>query len=212
MRLSSRLSYVSLLLPIACLFGTPNKAIAQLAECSPPRPGEYLLFVVTGTREEQQLLRRSLPQNINLQVCRYLGDTVSRIGGFRRLEDADRWGQFINEIVGLYAAIAQPQASGAGIRITSPPTAPVYQPQVLGAGYAVLVDYLNQPELAAQVKQALGRDVGLASYFSRSYLLAAHTQDEGEANAILRRLSDRGLGAILVDSSRVVLLAPSVNY
>jgi len=212
MCLFRHLSYVSFLLPIACLFGTSNQAIAQLSDCSPPRPGEYLLFVLTETTEEQQFLRRTLPKNITLQVCRYLGDTVTRVGGFRRLEDADRWGQFTNEIVGLYAAIAQPGTSGTSDRVTPPPTAPVYQPQALGTGYAVLVDYFNRPELAAQVQQALGRDVGLASYFSRSYLLAVHTQNESEANAILRQLSDRGLGAILVDSSRVILLSPSVSY
>jgi hypothetical protein len=87
-----------------------------------------------------------------------------------------------------------------------------YTPQALGNGYAVLVDYLNQPEMALQVKQLLGRDVGLVSYANRPYLLAVYTSSQREANSILRKLSDRGFWSMVVDSRRVTLLRSVVSF
>jgi hypothetical protein len=74
----------------------------------------------------------------------------------------------------------------------------------------VLVDYLNQPELAAKVQQVLGRSVGIVSYGQRPYLLAIYTMDQNAANATLQALSDRGFWTAVVDGRRVVLLRQSV--
>ncbi|MBE9118991.1 hypothetical protein IQ249_24170 [Lusitaniella coriacea LEGE 07157] len=186
-----------------------GKATAQVSACPPPASNEYLVLVVTETRESHQLVRSTLPNNTPIAVCEYLGDRVTRISGFRRLEEADRWGRFMNSVVGLYAVVVEPGSSPVA---PSPSSNTGYNPQPLGTGYAVLIDYFNQPEMAGQVQQFLGRNVGLASYFSRPYLLAVHTQNEAEANAMLRRLSDRGFSALVVDSSRTVLLSPVVNY
>jgi hypothetical protein len=75
-----------------------------------------------------------------------------------------------------------------------------------------LVDYFNQPELASQVRQLLGSNVGLVSYGQRPYLLARYTTSEREANSTLRQLSDRGFWSMVVDSRRVTLLKPVVNF
>ncbi|MDY6784199.1 MAG: hypothetical protein SW833_16900 [Cyanobacteriota bacterium] len=184
-------------------------AIAQQPQCQPPRTGEYLLLVVTPTPELQQLVRRTLPQTETLGVCRYIGDTVTRVGGFGQLEAADRWGRFVRTISGLDAVVVRPAVGTAPVAAS--PVAG-YNPQPLGQGYAVLVDFFNRPDVANSVRQTLGRDVGLVSYFSRPYLLAIYTADEREANATLRQLSDRGFSALVVDSSRAVLLTPAVNY
>lgn len=197
------------LLSLVFSLGQHREAIAQLPECQPPQTGEYLVLVPTPTRELQQLVRRTLPQTGTMGVCRYVGDTVTRIGGFGRLEDADKWGRFVRTIAGLNAVVVQPPAGNSP---SSPRPVAAYNPQPLGAGYAVLVDYFNRPEVANQVRQVLGRDVGLVSYFSRPYLLAIYTQDQSEANALLRQLSDRGFSALVVDSSRAVLLTPAVRY
>lgn len=184
-------------------------AVAQNSACAPPQPGEYILLVLTENAASQRLLQRSLPADTPTTVCRYLGDAVTRVGGFRTLEAADNWGRFSREIVGLYAVVVE--SSGA----TSPPPlsqSTAYNPRPLGQGYAVLVDFFNQPEIAAQVQQTVGQNVGLASYFSRPYLLAIYTPDEAIANQTLRQLSDRGFGAVLVDSRQVILLSPTVNY
>jgi hypothetical protein len=82
----------------------------------------------------------------------------------------------------------------------------------LGEGYAVLVDYFNQPEIAAQVQQLLGEKVGLVSYGQRLYLLAVHTTSQREANSTLQKLSDRGFWSMLVDSRRVTLLRSIVSF
>lgn len=184
-------------------------AVAQNNDCAPPRPGEYILLVLTETEASQGLLQRSLPENTPTTLCRYLGDSVTRVGGFRTLEMADNWGRFSREIVGLYAVVVE--SAGA---TTPPPLSQsmTYNPRPLGEGYAVLVDFFNQPEIAAQVQQTVGQNVGLASYFSRPYLLAIYTPDEAIANRTLRQLSDRGFGAVMVDSRQVILLSPSVNY
>lgn len=186
-----------------------SKAVAQSEACAPPSPGEYILLVLTETTAAQRLLRRSLPEATPTTTCRYLGDVVTRVGGFGSLESADNWGRFSREIVGLYAVVVESAGTS-----TPPPLSQsaTYSPRPLGEGYAVLVDFFNQPEIAAQVQQTVGQNVGLASYFSRPYLLAIYTPDEAIANATLRRLSEIGFGAVLVDSRRVILLSPTVNY
>jgi hypothetical protein len=87
---------------------------------------------------------------------------------------------------------------------------PAYNPQQLGAGYAVLVDYSNRPEVATDVQNLLSRQIGLVSYQQRPYLLAVHTDDVGVASSILQTLSDRNFTALIIDSRRAVLLSPSV--
>ncbi|MFP4006461.1 MAG: hypothetical protein ACLFV6_00435 [Spirulinaceae cyanobacterium] len=189
--------------------GNARPAVAQNNDCAPPQPGEYILLVLTETEASQRLLQRSLPENTPTTVCRYLGDSVTRVGGFQTLAVADNWGRFSREIVGLYAVVVE--SAGA---TTPPPLSQsvTYAPRPLGEGYAVLVDFFNQPEIAAEVQQTVGQNVGLASYFSRPYLLALYTPDEAIANRTLRQLSDRGFGAVMVDSRQVILLSPRVNY
>lgn len=88
---------------------------------------------------------------------------------------------------------------------------PSYNPQPLGAGYAVLVNYFNRPELAASVRQVTSRDVGLVAFEQQPYLLATHTTDATVASTLLRTLSEQGLTAAIVDSRRTMLLAPAVK-
>lgn len=90
------------------------------------------------------------------------------------------------------------------------PATPAYNPQPLGVGYAVLVNYLNRPEVAADIQQLLATEIGLVSYGQSPYLLALHTNDVNAANTILRTLSDRNFLAMVVDSRQVVLLDSSV--
>lgn len=114
---------------------------------------------------------------------------------------------------------AQGPASPPNPSSGTKPTAPVrtaansstgYNPKPLGPGYAVLVDYLNQPELAAKVQQVLGKAVGVVAYGQRPYLLAIYTTDQNAANATLQALSDRGFWVTIVDGRRVVLLRQAV--
>ncbi len=88
---------------------------------------------------------------------------------------------------------------------------PIFQPRPLATGYAVLVSYFNRPEVAADLQQALGSDVGLVAYGQRPYLLAAYTADLAAANAVLQTLSDRNFLAMMVDSRRVMLLTTQVK-
>jgi hypothetical protein len=196
------------LLAFAGLTGLADSALAQqtVSACQPPQADEYLLLVVSQTEESQQQIQRTLPENTQTTVCRYLEDTVTRIAGFRSIEDAKGWARYVQEIVGLSAFVVRPAS-------TIPSTNSLgYNPQPLGQGYAVLVDYFNQPELASQVRQLLGSNVGLVSYGQRPYLLARYTTSEREANSTLRQLSDRGFWSMVVDSRRVTLLKPVVNF
>jgi hypothetical protein len=108
--------------------------------------------------------------------------------------------------VGLSAFVVRPAPA------TLSANSPAYNPQPLGDGYAVLVDYFNQPEVAAQVKQLLGSDVGLVSYGQRPYLLAVYTTSQRKADSMLRQLSDRGFWSMVVDSRRVTLLRSVVRF
>lgn len=201
-----RLSTV--LLALASFAGRADSSIAQqtISPCQPPQGNEYLLLVLSETRESQQQIQRTLPPNTPTTVCQYFEDTVTRISGFRKVEDAKDWARYVNEIVGLSAFVVRPASA---MPSTNSQT---YNPQPLGEGYAVLVDYFNQPEVAFQIKQLLARDIGLVSYAKRPYLLAVYTTNQREANSVLRKLSDRGFWSMVVDSRRVTLLRSVVNF
>lgn len=188
-----------ILLTFPGLTNRVSSVAAQVTpDCQPPKIGEYLLLVVSPTPETQDRVRRALLPNTSTTICKYLKDTVTRIGGFTQIEAANTQARYFNDTVGLSAFVAQGQAQTAGT--------PAYNPKLLGAGYAVLVDYFNRPETATQVRQVLGTDVGLVSYGQRPYLLAIYSDDQKKVNSTLQKLSDRGFFAMLVDSRKVILL------
>ncbi|WP_416668389.1 hypothetical protein [Egbenema bharatensis] len=105
----------------------------------------------------------------------------------------------------------QPVAPNTAAAPTAAPTASQgYNPQPLGDGYAVLVNYFNRPEVAADVRQVTAQSVGLVAYEQNPFLLAAHTSDSAAATAVLETLRERGFTAIVVDSRRTILLIPFV--
>ncbi len=208
---------------IAGLMSSMTCAIAQPATpvCQPPSAGEYLLLVVSPTANNQKQLRSALPNEIPSTTCQYLTEVVTRIGGFKKIDDANRWARYINNIVGLSAIIttrpatpnvaqAQPQIQSQSQTLPQPQTIS-YNPQALGEGFAILVDYFNRPELANSVQQTVGGNVGFASYGQRPYLLAVHTTNQQEAYNTLQKLNERGFFAVLVDSRKVVLLRSVVR-
>ncbi|MBH8552792.1 hypothetical protein I8751_10515 [Nostocaceae cyanobacterium CENA357] len=210
---------------IAGLIGSMTYAIAQPAipVCQPPSAGEYLLLVVSPTANNQKQLRSALPNEIPSTTCQYLTEIVTRIGGFKKIDDANRWARYINNIAGLSAIIttrpAAPNVAQAQTQ-TQPQIQPQiqlqsqtisYNPQALGEGFAILVDYFNRPELANSVQQTVGGNVGFASYGQRPYLLAVHTTNQQEAYNTLQKLNERGFFAVLVDSRNVVLLRSVVR-
>ena len=198
----------SALLGLLSLTSITTKATAQsISPCQPPQSQEYLLFVLNKAGENQEQMRRALPANTQLTRCRYFNDTVTRIAGFRRIEDAESWALYVQDIVGLSTFVVRPSTA----RVTSNSPSLAYNPKPLGEGYAVLVDYFNKPEIAAQIKQIVGNDVGLVSYGQRPYLLAVYTNSQRKASSILRELSDRGFSSMVVDSRRVTLLRQRVG-
>jgi hypothetical protein len=205
-------------------------AQVNIPSCQAPLAGEYLLLVNTPTVETQQRLANSVPREMSRIICSYNEEIVTRLGRLSTLDEADRWGQYVIEIVGLPAVIARPTqtvrtpvvepptggtpppiATVSNANPTNPPTSG-YNPQALGQGYAVLVNYFNRPEVAGQLKDFLVRDVGLVAYLSRPYLLALYTSNITEANQLLTRLSRQGFWAVVVDSQGVMLLTPRVQY
>jgi hypothetical protein len=203
----------------------PNPVKAQTS-CEPPQSDEYLLLIVTQTPEQQERAKRSFPGNTNNTVCRYINDTVTRVGGFRDSQIAEDWVKYIQDVVGLPAYVVRSPAASLpqNLPVYNPQPAPdsepianpsngslAFNPQALGPGYAVLVDYFNQPELAAEIRQVLGTQVGLASYGQRPFLFIAYTTDQNAATAAVKTLSDRGFWPMLVDSRRVTLIAPAVR-
>lgn len=107
--------------------------------------------------------------------------------------------------------------SPSATNVTTTPTAPSnpgatqsFDPKPLGSGYAVLVNYANRPEVAADVRQVTSQPVGLVSYNQRPFLLAAYTTDPAAATAVLQSLNDRGFNAIIIDSRSAILLTPTV--
>lgn len=191
----------------------PPAIAVDYPPCQPPSPNEYLLLVVNQDSNTQAELEQLLPASSTSTVCNYLDDDVVRVGGFTDVAVANSWAQYLNDIGGLPTFVARPAASGATpVAQPGPVGAPAaYNPSPMPAGYAVLVSYFNRTEIAAELQQLLGSPVGLVAYGQQPYLLAAYTPDAEVANMALRALSDRDFLAMIVDSRRVVLLAPAVT-
>ncbi|MFN6519503.1 MAG: hypothetical protein RMY29_034110 [Nostoc sp. CreGUA01] len=198
----------------AGLIGGMSSVFAQQAipNCQPPNAGEYLLLVVSPTAENQKQLRNALPPELKTTNCQYLNETVTRIGGFNQIDDANRWARYVSNIVGLSAIITtRPTVPDVVQAQPLQPQSLAYNPQALGEGYAVLVDYYNRPELANSVQQVVGGNVGFASYGQRPYLLAVYTTNQSEAYNTLQKLNDRGFVASIVNSRKVILLRSTVG-
>jgi len=203
-----RLIFSFVIIPLTLWNYLVKSTVAQptTSVCQPPRKDEYLLFILSQTRATDEEIKAILPPQLPTTFCQYLNERVTRVGGFNNLLDVQGWARYFNEIVGLSAFVIQ----GAPPR--NSPNLPTYKPQPLADGYAVLVDYFNQPEIASELRQVMGMEVGLVTYTQRPYLLALHTKNENEANSKLRQLSDRGFTSIVVDSRSVILIRPVVFF
>ncbi|MCT7960677.1 hypothetical protein NG799_00795 [Laspinema sp. D1] len=211
-RSHSWLSPAFLALSGLTLFAPHGHAQPTYPACQPPLPDEYLVLVPTATVVDQEEIRRLLPGAIETTVCNYVNETVTRLGGFGRADQAQEWAQYVNTQVGIAAYVVRP----AGVAATpSPlpviPSPGAYNPQPLGNGYAVLVDFFSNPQVAGDLWQILRTDIGLVSYGQRPYLLAEWTSQQNRANEILRILSDQGFFATVVDSGNVILLDNTVQ-
>ncbi|MGH7999704.1 MAG: hypothetical protein ACREPR_09815 [Brasilonema sp.] len=200
-----------LVLAIVGLSGGVNSVYAQqqeLSVCQPPNAGEYLLLISSPTAQNQKQLRQALPPTTKTTICRYIKETVTRIGGFTKIDDANSWARYINNIAGL-SAIITTRPSEVAQKPTPQPVS--YKPERLGEGLAVLVDYYNRPELANKVRDVVKADVGFVSYGQRPYLLAIYTTNQKEAYSTLKKLSEQGFFPVLVDSRKVMLLRSAVR-
>ncbi|MGK7923563.1 MAG: hypothetical protein AB4080_26555 [Trichodesmium sp.] len=183
-----------------------------IENCQSPPSDEYLVVIVTETRANQDIVRRSLPPDIIIDVCQYIDQTVSTIRGFDDKDVASDWARYIQDIVGLRAYVVKPEedTTESNEPLKAPPEIG-FNPQPLGRGYAVLIDYNNQPEIALQLERSLGRVVGLVAYGQKPFLLVTYTEDPEEAETTLFNLSDRGFLVFVVDSSRVTLISPRIK-
>ncbi|MBF2003541.1 MAG: hypothetical protein IGS38_22815 [Synechococcales cyanobacterium M58_A2018_015] len=240
MRLSLATSCPVLLGATALALSSAETIAQPPPNCQPPRENEYLLLVRNQRPDTQSQLQQLLPEAAVLTPCNYLGTNVVRVEGFASADIATAWAQYLAETADLQAYVTRlaetpavataPSAVGGtsspsptpatATSAANPDTAPAndanraaapgFNPQPLGAGYAVLVNYFNRPEVAAEVKQVTAQNVGLVAFEQRPFLLAVHTADPAAASAVLKALSERGLTAAIVDSRRAILLAPTV--
>ncbi|NEP18931.1 MAG: hypothetical protein F6J97_18865 [Leptolyngbya sp. SIO4C1] len=186
-------------------------AAQSYPSCPAPAAGEYILLVRGESESERERALSVLPAANPVLVCSYVDDVVVRAGGFTNLEAANSWALYLTDVEDLDAFVAQPGSTGpATTAASAEPSVPPYQPQALGSGYAILIDYANQPEVAEALQQSIDRSVGLAIYRQRPYLLALATADAEAAAQLLQRLADEDYTAILVDSQQVVRLTSAV--
>ncbi len=210
----------------ASLLTSAASAQSPLPACPPPTAQEFLLLVRGETEAERNKIATILPPNNPVLVCQYLNETVVRAGGFTSLETANAWASYMTTVEGFDSVVSRPASPGsaqttapAGSQATPSQAAnsqtatatgnPAFQPRRLAPGYAVLVRYGAQPEIATTVGQIV-RPVGLAVYAQEAYLLADYTSDADVAAATLQRLTNAQLSAILVDAQQVVRLSAEV--
>lgn len=198
-----------------------SKALAQAsAVCLPPESDEYLLLVNQQTEAALGQIREVLPTGSSSVICRYLDGDVIRVGGFATEEVASAWGTYLAQTFDVQTAIVRPATPFAGSTPVTPPQAatdssstanvPAYNPQRLDAGYAVLVDYADRPDVAIAVQSLLDETIGVAVYRQTPYLLAAYSTDIGDTGAVLTQLVEAEFNAVLVDSSQVILMTPAI--
>ncbi|MEB3229655.1 MAG: hypothetical protein VKJ64_01495 [Leptolyngbyaceae bacterium] len=195
-------------------------AIAQVTvPCVPPEADEYLVLVNQPTPESLEQLRAVLPNASTTAVCQYLDKTVIRVGGFATEAVATAWANYLAQTLAVQTAIVLPATPFSDANEPIPPTppnppqtgAPGYNPQRLGEGYAVLVDYADRPDVAIALQSTLGTTVGVAVYRQAPYLLATYSADAVTAGTVLTQLATANFNAILVDSRQVIRMVPAVN-
>ncbi|MEM7553565.1 MAG: hypothetical protein AAF378_05610 [Cyanobacteria bacterium P01_A01_bin.84] len=197
-----------LALAVGFMGGMSSVTAQKVNVCDAPKPGEYLLLINSPTQDNRAQLKRVLPSQLKISTCKYLnGKVVTRLGGFNKIDDANRWARYIRDSAGLNAIITTRPADNK-----TPKTRSVsYKPRSLGKGYAVLVDYYNRPQMASRVRNVVKGDVGFVSYGQRPYLLATYTTDQKAAYKTLQNLSEKGFFTIIVDSRKVMLLRSVVK-
>lgn len=209
-------------------------AIAQtLPACNPPEPDEHLVLVNQQTAEALEQLKKVLPNGSTTIICQYLNDGVIRVGGFANENVATAWAEYLSETLQVETAIVrpatlfpQPDDSAAALpdvpdasdapdapnnTVPDEPTYPDYDPQLLGEGFAILVDYADRTDIAIAVQSELGESVGLAVYRQTPYLIALQSDDVEDAGQVLRQLIEADFDALMVDSRQVVLMTPVVS-
>ena len=207
-----RLALLASLAGVALAYwAKPVTAQSPLPACPPPGNQEYLLLVRGQSENARARIASILPEEGSVLICVYLGVVVVRGGRFVSLETANAWSSYMSSVEGYESFVLRPAHQTSTGSIGSSTTGGAsYQPQRLGTGYAVLVEYGNRPEVATTVSQ-LVRPVGLAVYRQKSYLLAQYSNDPAIATATLQRLSDAQLSAVLVDAQQVVRLTTQVS-
>lgn len=206
-----RLALLASLAGVALAYwAKPVTAQSPLPACPPPSNQEYLLLVRGQSENDRARIASILPEESSVLICEYLGEVVVRGGRFVSLETANAWSSYMSSVEGYESFVLRPAHQTSTGSVGSSTSRASYQPQRLGTGYAVLVEYGNQPEVATTVSQ-LVRPVGLAVYRQKSYLLAQYSNDPAIATATLQRLSDAQLSAVLVDAQQVVRLTPQVS-
>jgi hypothetical protein len=191
-----------------------------LPACAPPGAGEFILLVETPTTASEKKLKQVLPPTVSIPVCDYLSNRVSRMGGFRNFTDANAWAEYITQASGLKAFVAQAPTSQASVPPSPPPlntlptaapATPRFTAKAVGQGYAVIVNFFNNPAVAQQLNLAQSRIPGLVSYNGRPYLLALHTADSTTALASLQKLTEQGFQVFVVDARQTLLLTEAVK-
>lgn len=191
------------------------------ASCIAPALGEYGLLILRWSLADQERVQRVLPSTTRWQLCNYPSRQqnlpVMQVGGFVQLAAAQELGQQVTAATGLptvaiQATTRQSPEPPDGTTVPQPAIdgAVDYNPRPLGPGYAVLVDFGDRPELAAQLQSQLGRTVGLVSYGQRAYLLGAYTSDASAATATAQDLKRQGFNTQVVEGQQVFVLRTAV--
>ncbi len=179
------------------------------------------MLVDSTTSADQKQVSDLLPPTLKTHICRYQQSTVTRIGSFPNQPIANAWADYISETLGLESLVVEAGNMTAGQTQGFPPTnrssqntnsaAEASPTNKNNAAYAVLVDFFNRPEIAQQLQEILGKDIGLVAYAQKHYLLVETTNRLETANETMQQLSDRGFWATIVDNRRITVLTESVR-
>lgn len=184
-----------------------------LTECAPPAVDTYNIFVATPTPAIQTSVANqatlALGDRAAVKVCLYQGQVMSQVGTFRTLEAASNWQTFLKNTTQLDGVIVQTQ--GEPEPTAAPEDTPIpFTPKVLSPGFAVILDFRNDPQVARQIAQGRSQPPGLVVYGDRPYLLMGNEKTMEAAKSVIQQLGNQGYWMGVVPSETVVLLKEAV--
>lgn len=215
MKLFSR--FFSPLVTLTTLMGMTTEAQAQLS-CNPPQSGEYLVLIQNPTAEIQAQINSFLPKNSQSSFCRYLNDDVLRVSGFRDVENASNWAQFVQNNLKtstyVIAPVMAPYTGANSSNISPLPSGVIPNLQPLNPIPSVVVPSFQPTIVNPQLGMGLNSQPSLAfnpQRMPQGYAILVDHLNRPEIAIQLQSFLGRSVGLVSYGQRSYLLVTYSID-